>query len=568
MQKSGSYLRDLCWLLALLLAVFAPFFWQLPLPTTGDQKTYMAQAMEMAAAGSWLKQTLFGLPNYYKGPLLFVFLRIGFLVFGSWSPAALIFFNIVGYGIGAWAVLRLMARYMPGRSDMALLAAGGTVLSSGAFSHGLAAQMEALLIVVYAVFTAALGLAEKSESGAGWRRLAWIMAGTAGLLKSPLHSVLLGSSALIYWTWTRQIIGLMRRPAEWLSMLIGILVGAVPYLVLLSVDYDAFYTTYIEREHLTRGTNQNDLLGALGPFIGGQLQPFILLLLFGLVARRWTRPLTADLSQMRPQLMRLIASVIIPTGVFFAWHHFHSDIYFLPLLAPISILTAILVGNLAEVYPRLWTIAKVTVAVVLAIVAMALDLIVARFYPFPDWWSGYRTPVITVALLVSIVSLILFVIRKDMVRSVRALLVATAALYVGTGQLLLGLEAHERAAFLGATIGRESSPWMRLNLTENLWADQGLLSVLLERRVGVVNNREALSQVLKDGALLFVLDDSQLAVVKEAAASLGAGELIARPYRTWRVHGRAANGQPAWRVAWDERSMLPLEQTEFAVFLQ
>jgi|GEM_PF-2863177 len=567
MRKGGSYLREFGWLLVLILAVFAPFFWQLPLPTTGDQKTYMAQAMEMAAAGNWLKQTLFGMPNYYKGPLLFVLLRIGFLVFGPLSPAALIYANVIGYGVAAWAILKLMARYLPERRDLGLLAAGATVLSTGAFAHGLAAQMEALLVVVYAVFTAALGLADRGEQGTSWRRLAWVMAGTAGLLKSPLHSVLLGSSALIYWTWTRQWTSLVRRPAEWLSLFLGILVGALPYVVLLSIDHEAFYATYIEREHLTRGTNQNDLLGAVGPFIGGQLQPFILLLLFGLAAGRRRRPLNADLSLMRPQLMRLIISVGIPTTLFFAWHHFHSDIYFLPLLAPLSILTALVVGNLADVYPRLWFAAKVSTAVVLAAVAMLLDLIVARFYPFPDWWAGYRTPVITIALVVSILSLVLFVIRKDQLRSVYALLVALVSLYIGTGQLLLGLEAHERAALVSTTSDLAARPWSRLNLTENLWADQGLLSVLLQRPIGVVISRAALSQSLTSGSVLFVIDEAQLAIVKDEAQSLGRNDLIIRPYHTWRVHGRAANGQPAWRVAWDERSMLPLEQTEFAVFL-
>ncbi len=567
MRKKVSYQRDLWWLLALLVMVFAPFFWQLPLPTTGDQKTYMAQAMEMAASGSWLKQTLFGLPNYYKGPLLFVCLRIGFLVFGPWAPAALIFANLLGYGFAVWIILKLMTRYLPDRRDLAVLAAGATILSTGAFAHGLAAQMEALLVVCYAVFMAALGLADKGESGAGWRRLAWIMAGTAGLLKSPLHSVLLGTSAILYWTWTKQLGALARRPSEWLSLLVGIVIGALPYAVLLTIDFEPFYATYIEREHLTRGTNQNDLIGAIGPFVGGQLQPFILMLLIGLFARRRLRGGNADLSLIRPDLARLVTSMMVPTGLFFAWHHFHSDIYFLPLLAPISIWTALVVGKYADTHPRLWLVARLVTAFLLVIVAVVLDLIVARFYPFPSWWSGYRTPAITAALVVVIVSAVVFVTRKNLLKSIYALLIATAALYVGAGQLLIGLEAHERAGFEAAASGYEARSWARLNLTENLWADQALLSVLLQRPIGVVNNREQLRRALSEGTVLFVLDDTQLATAKEEAASLGRGELLVRPYQTWRVHGRAANGQPAWRVAWQERSMTPLEQTEYAVLL-
>ena len=262
-QKAGF---DFAFLMLLLAAIYLPLMFAVPLPTTGDQKTYIAQALEMAEAHSWFKQTLFELPNYYKGPLMFWLLRLGFIAFGV-TPAALIYMNIAGYALAAWIIFWFMQRQLPRERAIAIMVPGLLFLSSGAYSHALAAQMEAPLIACYAVFMALLGGAEAGPAGQQSRRMAWVMAGVAGLLKSPLHSALLGCSALLYWLFTKQLAGLARRISEWLSVLLGVAVCVGGFLPAMVTDFDAFYATYIEREHLTRGVNQNSLLGALGPFL-------------------------------------------------------------------------------------------------------------------------------------------------------------------------------------------------------------------------------------------------------------------------------------------------------------
>ena len=290
MQKPSTHPQkvgfDFAFLMLLLAAIYLPLMFAVPLPTTGDQKTYIAQALEMAEAHSWFKQTLFELPNYYKGPLMFWLLRLGFIAFGV-TPAALIYMNIAGYALAAWVLCSFVRKQLPRERAIAIMVPGLLFLSSGAYSHALAAQMEAPLIACYAVFMALLGGAEAGPVGQQSRRMAWVMAGVAGLLKSPLHSALLGCSALLYWLFTRQLAGLARRISEWLSILLGVAVCVAGFLPAMVTDFEAFYATYIEREHLTRGVNQNSLLGALGPFFGGQLQPWILLLIVAVLAGRW-----------------------------------------------------------------------------------------------------------------------------------------------------------------------------------------------------------------------------------------------------------------------------------------
>ncbi|MDQ7042383.1 MAG: hypothetical protein Q9M34_02520, partial [Sulfurimonas sp.] len=77
-------------LVFLITLSYLYFMLDMYLPTTGDQKTYIAQALEMHRDGHWFMQTLFNEPDYYKGPLHFILLRIGFILFGTHSMFALV----------------------------------------------------------------------------------------------------------------------------------------------------------------------------------------------------------------------------------------------------------------------------------------------------------------------------------------------------------------------------------------------------------------------------------------------------------------------------------------------
>src|SRR3989338_7031520 len=70
-------------LLAIFLFVaYLPFLGDRVVRPAWDDKVYVSQAVEMAQNGHWFLQTLGGEPNYYKGPIHYILLRIGIAIFG------------------------------------------------------------------------------------------------------------------------------------------------------------------------------------------------------------------------------------------------------------------------------------------------------------------------------------------------------------------------------------------------------------------------------------------------------------------------------------------------------
>ena len=291
-------------------------------------------------------------------------------------------------------------------------------------------------------------------------------------------------------------------------------------------------------------------------------------MIVAVLAGRWRRSQAFEDLPVRRHLWLLIAAMIIPTGLFFALHFFHSDIYFLPLLPAIALMFGLLMSRLEVVNPAALKLCQWVLFVVVTLVCVTLGAIVIRFRPFPAWWGVWTDPVVFGSLAISVGTLLLGFRGSDLVYKVRCWFIATAALYVGFGQVLTGFERHEANSFLLAGSGYEERSWARLNLTENLWSDQGLLTVLLSRRIIAVNTVTELQQALSQGTLLYVLDEKQLAVVSETVANMPSKTLKVVPYHTWRVHGRAANGEPVWTEAWRTRSLSPLEQTEYAVIAE
>src|SRR5262245_59836816 len=101
-------------LLPLLIAlIYVPILGGRPLRTAGDEKVYVSQALEMARDGRWFVQTLQDVPDYYKGPVHYVLVRIGLLVFGL-SPWAAVYMNPLLCALGALALAAVVRRRLPG----------------------------------------------------------------------------------------------------------------------------------------------------------------------------------------------------------------------------------------------------------------------------------------------------------------------------------------------------------------------------------------------------------------------------------------------------------------------
>jgi len=119
------------------------------LPTTGDQKTYIAQALEMQRDGHWFMQTLFDEPDYYKGPLHFIFMKIGFYLFGTHSIFATLYMNFIGLIVATLLLYNFLEKELHDKA-WGFFYASSFSLSIGLYSHSFASQMEAELVIFYA----------------------------------------------------------------------------------------------------------------------------------------------------------------------------------------------------------------------------------------------------------------------------------------------------------------------------------------------------------------------------------------------------------------------------------
>src|SRR2546430_420165 len=83
--KPSNRLRTLSLLLWISIAVgtvYLPVLGVRTLRFAGDEKSYLAQVVEMKDRSHWFVQTFAGEPCYYKGPFHYLAVRASALVFG------------------------------------------------------------------------------------------------------------------------------------------------------------------------------------------------------------------------------------------------------------------------------------------------------------------------------------------------------------------------------------------------------------------------------------------------------------------------------------------------------
>src|SRR5271169_1005332 len=100
------------WIVLIITFTYVPFLGYRIVRTAGDEKVYVSEALEMAAHGNWFVQRLQDQPDYYKGPLHYILVRIGLIVFGH-SPWAALYMNYLLLIVGALSIAALVRKYCP-----------------------------------------------------------------------------------------------------------------------------------------------------------------------------------------------------------------------------------------------------------------------------------------------------------------------------------------------------------------------------------------------------------------------------------------------------------------------
>jgi|GEM_PF-5266015 len=321
-------------------ALFAPFRL---VRLAGDEKVYIAQALEMLSHGTLVKQTLFHEAETFKGLFHIWEILLGYKVFG-YSMWAVLWMNFLWLGVGLLLLCFGLAEkttdsrkpvLKPVLSDVHFVIVMGLGFSVAVMSHLFVGQMEATLLGMTMAFSG-LMLQFSKEKSLKTELALWVLAGVIGWVKSPIYSVFFALSILLYNFWS---LGLKRMHygRTVLMGVTGVLVGLLAYLPSLIWDRDNFVNHYLIREQFSKYDNGKSLWFIWGPF-----------LMYGLP---WTvfvfeRVLRAGCVDLRRRILQFVRNpwvrsqiaIVLPWAIMFSLFRYKGQNYLLPLIVPFTVL--------------------------------------------------------------------------------------------------------------------------------------------------------------------------------------------------------------------------------------
>ena len=555
----------------ILTVVFVYFYFMLDmfLPTTGDQKTYMAQALEMQRDGNWFVQTLFNESDYYKGPLHFLFLRLGIILFGPHSMFATVYMNFFGLIL---LVVLLYKFLLSSLKDVswAFFYALSVVLSIGVYSHSFASQMEAELVIAYGVTLFLLDKADRDKSLFNLLLL-WGSVGLAGWLKSPAYSVFLALSLFIYWLMTSQFKERILDKNNWMALVFGIFVGLAGYLPILYYDGDAFIETYIIRESLSKGANGVGWTTAFFPIFTYFLAPFMFVAIFSyLVAIYKTLFKQEDvLNAEERRLIKLGLAITIPTITFFTLHPYRGDIYALPIVSATMLMAYVFSRAYIKEYEKTFIWMMRLSAIVLSIVPLLVIALYVHLSPMPEWWSSLLLPMAIFTFFFT-----LWFVFRESKRVVEAsplllsfsfipLLLTLSLMFQSFGKAeVIGLQEYAQRTDIQKPIGD-------YNLYKNYWNEYGALNFWSGVDVVGIFDKQELQKFLAEGGSIIVEGDGRLEEFqKNISKGLTLDDFDIYIWKRWLTHGKGPNGESMFLKYWNSKDISNIERNFYILKLK
>jgi 4-amino-4-deoxy-L-arabinose transferase-like glycosyltransferase len=559
-------------LILFLLAVYAPFMGFRVARTAGDEKVYVAQALEMERAGNWFLQRLAGEANYYKGPLHYILLRFGSAFFGH-TMWATVYMNLALLLLGAYSLYRLGRRYLPERpKGLAVFAGAAFGVSAGVYGYMFASQMEAELACAFAI---ALNLFERSLPRAGrspessrkaeWAF--WLVVGLTGWFKSPLYSALLGASALLAWAREGLLRAKLRDSKAWQPIGAGILLCSLGYAPPLIWDRQAYLHTYWYRETFGKGDNGGSWWEAVFALTTSFLFPWCLLAwwAFAHAIGRYSRK--SNRTERAPGLVRLervCLAWLAPTLLFFIFFPYHGQSYNVPILGPLILWMTLELSQARARWNKILYVALAGTALFFAGFAAFESALFLRVRPAPEWLWPITLPFGAIASAVS-GGAFLLAARNPRSRNWTRLVFSTLGFFLAFGLLLANVGDRELVDLRREIPAGSSVVYAELG--HNLWSEWGYLGFMLPLEVSAVYDEESLGQALASGRRALVPGEDALRKVRQVAqARYPFRKLVERRWRRWKMQGQDDSGTALWRVAWRNRDPSVLERDYFVVF--
>lgn len=558
------------------MVLFVPFLGEPVLRTGGDEKVYIAQALEMAKRGSWFVQTLADQPDYYKGPLHFIFLRLGFCIFGTQTPWAVLWANLAAV-LGASLVLTsLVRRYL--RQDSLASAVGmGLLVAGGVYSYVFTSQMEIELLGMYGLSLYLVDLWHRSHRVTLVGAILWISVGITGWLKSPVHSVLLGVGVLLLSLLDPSLRAKQFSIGGLLAIALGLLVGAMGYGIPWILDPESFYQSYILRETVAKAANEVTVIETFLPNITFNLLPFMPMAIFGIfMVGHGTLAETACFKSVRccqklstedKHLIRLSLGMTLPTFLFFAVHPYRSTIYTLPCVPGILLLSAVGLQYGRRLAPKSTLCALVLVPLFATLVPILALVIGWKFGAHSPWWPKSLTLVSAFVLIGTVWISVNQVKKKSFDWSSYLNLCLPSFVVAGLCMTLIGRsEINDLKGFIESQKRAGVRPVLGyFNLHRHTWSEWGSLNVLLGERVIGLHDEKSLKDALYDGVPVIVPSPNYLDRIYTVIGSKDRVKVI--PWSRWQSHPKdsVARGPLA---AWKKGDLSLLQSQSFIVTLR
>jgi 4-amino-4-deoxy-L-arabinose transferase-like glycosyltransferase len=571
----SSGIQGYSWiLLAVYIAiVYVPFLGNRVVRSAGDDKVYVSQAVEMARSGSWFLQTLGGEPNYYKGPLHYIFLRIGMIVFGN-SMWATVWMNLFLVLIASVLLGKIVQRNMRDFPGWPFFVGMFFATCAGIYSHVFASQME-----VETACLLAIGLYFLDKAGPRRDLHFWVVAGVAGWLKSPLHSVFLGTAALIFWGWSGELWPRVKSPRAWGAALVGVLVCCAGYAPAALQDWQNFYNTYVLRETLHKPANGSLWHYPVVPFFTYFLFPWALPALVAYydgISRFWRRSRPIRSTPGSRRVVALGLSLILPSVAFFIWHPYRGQNYNLPVIAGLILMVSSFWASRSPTWDKYYQGSLALTALLLIGTVSMLTIAIRHFDPMPFWWSSWRLPLIWVGIVFTARGIWREGISLNMARP-DALARRPLWMLLALGGLLTTLGEREMIdirdrIYQSRKVGEKLSisyynlPKHPNSCCTNIWSEWGYLNFMIPHPVSGLFNDAQLLEAVKRGDLILVPGDDWLADMHSKLDSLyPAAKWKVDPWKRWKTKGKNAQGVPAWKESWDTRDISKLEKDFYMV---
>lgn len=554
-------------LILLISIVYLYFQTDMMLRTTGDEKTYVAQALEMQANGSWFMQTWAQQPDYYKGPLHFLLLRLGFILFGG-SMFATLYMNYFGLLAATLLLYRFFLQESNDKS-WAVFYAGSFATGIGLHAHMFASQMEAELVILYAFALYFLNKIDKEPSLLN-QTLLWSIIGIIGWSKSPAHSVFLAFSVLLYWIFTSQLKERVRLANTWIAFAIGIAVGIGGYLPILLQDYDVFIQKYIIKESLNKGANGVPWESAFFPVFTYYLAPWMFAAVFSFFVAIYTifakTARVLDVNEIR--LVKLSLAIIIPTVAFFTIHPYRGEIYALPTVSATWLIALLYWKGYMQRFEKIYIWMMRLSVLVLSIIPIAIIAMVIHLSPMPSFWPP---ELIYIAIIGGIFSLwfVFSYSKKVATKGPAPLIIAFIPVFLMVG---IVLKSFGKAEMQGIEdyISKNSitQPIGYYNLDINVWSEYGYLNFWIQHPIVGIHTSAKLQNWMQNGGIIILTSKTSLQdFEKEVGMMIPNAKFEVTPWKRWLTHGQDEHGNSTFKKYWDTKNITNLEQNYYIIKL-